>query len=183
MERMFSPWRLRYVSSARKRNEPCVFCRAVRRRRDRTNLILFRGQSNYVILNKYPYNNGHLMIVPVAHLASPQQASAESLTELMEMMLLCEAALRKVYRPTGVNMGMNLGRSAGAGIEEHYHLHVVPRWDGDTNFMTVVGETRVIPEALAVTYRRLHPLFRAPGHAAPRATARHRRPARRRDVS
>ncbi len=158
MEELFSPWRLRYVSSARRRNAGCVFCHALKSRADRENLVLFRAASNFIILNKYPYNNGHLMIVPNSHHPSLQDATAAELEEMMRLAVRCEAALRAVYRPSGVNLGMNLGRSAGAGIEGHYHLHIVPRWDGDTNFMTVVHGTRVIPEALHVTYRRLRPL-------------------------
>ena len=160
MERLMSPWRLRYVSSGRRKREACVFCTAVTGRDDRSRLVLFRGEHNFVILNKYPYNNGHLMIVPYAHISSLQDAPEDSLVEMTRLAARCEGVLRRVYRPTGINLGMNLGRSAGAGIEEHYHLHVVPRWDGDTNFMTSIGGTRVIPEALQVSYRRLRPMFR-----------------------
>ncbi len=172
MEKLFSPWRLRYVSSGRRKVQGCVFCHAVRGRADRKNLILLRGERNFVILNKYPYNNGHLMIVPFAHLATLEEASPGTLDEMMRLAVRCEAALRNTYRPSGINLGMNLGRSAGAGIEGHYHLHIVPRWDGDTNYMTVVAGTRVIPEALKVTYRRLRRPLRA--GAAP---TRRRRPA------
>jgi ATP adenylyltransferase len=182
MERLFSPWRLRYVSSGRRKSEPCVFCSAIRKGSARSRLVLYRGHSNYVILNKYPYNNGHLMIVPIEHHSSPQEASDESLAEMMQLLVRCEAVLRRVYRPSGINLGMNLGRSAGAGIEEHYHLHLVPRWDGDTNFMTVVRNTRVIPEALAVSYRRLRPLFRGAGDRPARAPSRRRHRARRRST-
>jgi len=175
MERLFTPWRLRYVSSERRQAGGCVFCRAVRGRRDRKNLVLYRGRSHFVILNRYPYSNGHLMIVPVAHLSSPGESTVEALGEMMHLAVRCERALRSVYRPAGINLGMNLGKSAGAGIEGHYHLHVVPRWDGDTNFMTVVHGTRVIPESLATTYRRLRSMLKcwtgAPTRAR-RATAR-----------
>ena len=178
MERLLTPWRLRYVTSGQKESRTCVFCHAIKRREDRRNLVLHRGHDNFVILNKYPYNNGHLMIVPNSHLASPRKATPESLTEMALLAVRCTSALGQVYRPTGINLGMNLGRSAGAGIEGHYHLHLVPRWDGDTNFMTVVHGTRVIPEALHVTYRRLRPLFRL--DEKPRARGRGaRRPTRR----
>jgi ATP adenylyltransferase len=163
MEKLFSPWRLRYVASGRKRDRACPFCRALRAGRDRENLVLYRGRANFVILNKYPYNNGHLMIVPTAHLPSIQEAGPEALAEMMDLAVRCETALRRVYRPTGINLGMNLGRSAGAGIAGHFHMHVVPRWDGDTNFMTVVHGTRVIPEALRTTWRRLRPLLARAG--------------------
>jgi ATP adenylyltransferase len=161
MEELFSPWRLRYIrAEGRTRERGCVFCRAARGRRDRANLVLFRGRLNYIILNKYPYNNGHMMIVPFSHVPSLGDATPETLQEMMQLAARCEAALRTVYRPTGINLGMNLGRSAGAGIERHFHLHIVPRWDGDTNFMSVVHGTRVIPESLQATYRRLRPLLR-----------------------
>lgn len=174
MEKLFSPWRLRYVSSGRRKREGCVFCRARRGRDDPSNLVLCRGEKNLVILNKYPYNNGHLMIVPFEHVAVLGDASPSALDEMMRLAVRCEAALRAVYHPSGLNLGMNIGRSAGAGIEGHVHLHVVPRWDGDTNFMTVVHETRVIPEALRVTYRRLRPLLLAngPGPSPPSRSGR-----------
>jgi ATP adenylyltransferase len=159
MQRLFSPWRLRYVASQVRRVSGCVFCKAARGRSDRQALVLLRGRSNFVILNKYPYNNGHLMIVPNAHLASPAGAPDGSLAEMMQLAVRCEEALRRLYRPAGINLGMNLGRSAGAGIEGHYHLHIVPRWDGDTNFMTVVHDTRVIPESLRTTWSCLRPLL------------------------
>ncbi len=158
MERLFSPWRLRYVASGRKKNSGCVFCRALKLGSRRQSLILHVGAHNFVILNRYPYNNGHMMIVPKEHVSSPRGASPASLLEMMELAVRCESALRAVYRPSGINLGMNLGRSAGAGIAGHYHLHILPRWDGDTNFMTAILDTRVIPEALPVTYRRLRRL-------------------------
>jgi ATP adenylyltransferase len=163
MEKLFSPWRLRYIASVRRTKKGCVFCHASRSRQDRANLVLLRGRTHFVILNKYPYNNGHLMIVPYEHRSSLRSAPAGSLEEMMSLVIRGEQALRATYRPTGINLGMNLGRSAGAGIEGHYHMHLVPRWDGDTNFMTVLHETRVIPEALSVTYRRLRPLMKGKG--------------------
>jgi len=172
MEKLFSPWRLRYITSGRRRDRGCVFCRAVRGRRDRDNLVLFRGRRNYVILNKYPYNNGHLVIVPYAHVPSLRDATPDTLQEMMGLVVRSEAALRAVYRPTGINLGMNLGRSAGAGIEGHLHLHLVPRWDGDTNFMSVVHGTRVIPESLQATYRRLRPLLHEGSGGAGRPSGR-----------
>ena len=174
MDKLFSPWRLRYIRAAgRTRARGCVFCRAVARGADRANLVLLRGRHNYIILNKYPYNNGHMMIVPFAHVPSLRDAPIATLHEMMELAVRCESALRVAYRPTGINLGMNLGRSAGAGIEKHFHLHIVPRWEGDTNFMSVVHGTRVIPESLQATYRRLRPLL-VEGQASPRSTARHR---------
>jgi ATP adenylyltransferase len=172
MEKLFSPWRLRYIrATGRGRHRGCVFCRAARGRRDRTNLVLLRGSRNYIILNKYPYNNGHMMIVPYAHVPSLKDAPPETLQEIMALAVRCETVLRAAYRPTGINLGMNLGRSAGAGIQNHFHLHIVPRWDGDTNFMSVVHGTRVIPESLQATYRRLRPLLLSVEGVAPRAGA------------
>ncbi len=180
MEKLFSPWRLRYVAADRGADRGCVFCRASSSRRDRENLVLHRGRTHFVILNKYPYNNAHLMVVPYAHSATLRRAPRESLQEMMALVVRCEAALRSVYRPSGINLGMNLGRSAGAGIEGHYHMHLVPRWDGDTNFMTVVHGTRVIPEALAVTYRRLRPLLKDGAPPARRMRGARRRSSGRR---
>lgn len=188
MEKLFSPWRLRYITSVHDRGRGCVFCRAARSRRDRDNLVLVRGRDNFIILNKYPYNNGHLMIVPFAHVPTLAGVSQEALGEMMDLAVVCEAALRTAYRPTGINFGMNLGRSAGAGIDRHLHLHVVPRWDGDTNFMSVVHGTRVLPESLQKTYQRLRPLLQAGGRrsrptasaARPRGRRTRTRPPRRR---
>ncbi len=180
MEKLFSPWRLRYVASARP-DDGCVFCRASKNRKDRENLVLYRGRTHFVILNKYPYNNAHLMIVPYEHRATLRKVPGKSLEEMMLLVAKCEAALRSVYRPSGINLGMNLGRSAGAGIAGHYHMHLVPRWDGDTNFMTVVHGTRVIPEALSVTYRRLRSFLKDGATASPparRRRAQRRKPGR-----
>ena len=173
MQRLLSPWRLRYITSARRRGAGCVFCRAARPQGDRDNLVLLRGRTHFAILNKYPYNNGHLMIVPFAHLATPSLAEPDALAEMMTLTVACERALRRVYRPAGINLGMNLGRSAGAGIEGHYHLHMVPRWEGDTNFMTAVHDTRVIPESLETAVRRLRPVL-AGSVRPPRARTRRR---------
>jgi ATP adenylyltransferase len=187
MERLFSPWRLRYIQAAGSaRGGGCVFCRAVRVvARDRAHLVLLRGRLNYIILNKYPYNNGHMMVVPFAHVPTLTGASPDTLHEMMDLATRCESALRTAYRPAGINLGMNLGRSAGAGIEGHFHLHVVPRWEGDTNFMSVIHGTRVIPEDLRVTYRRLRTLLLADaglvsGRGDPRGRRRPRRSAGRR---
>jgi ATP adenylyltransferase len=133
----------------------CIFCDLPREERDAENLIVRRGQYAYVILNLYPYNNGHFMVVPYAHTASSEQLDATTLAELMLLLNQGLAALRKLYNPQAFNVGMNIGAAAGAGIAGHVHLHAVPRWAGDTNFMTVAADTRVIPEDLRVTWRRL----------------------------
>jgi ATP adenylyltransferase len=135
----------------------CVFCEACSGAED--SLVVFRGAACFVILNKFPYNNGHLMVVPNRHIASLAEAESGELHELMTLARRSELAIREAYAPHGLNMGLNLGKPAGAGILDHLHMHVVPRWNGDTNFMTVVGETRVLPEDLLDTAARLKPIF------------------------
>jgi len=157
MDHLWSPWRLAYITSA---GDPggCVFCGSLTEP-DAAPLILFRGRTCYVILNLYPYNNGHLLIVPNRHFASLAGATHEELCELLELTQRAELALDEAYSPHGLNMGINLGKVAGAGILDHMHMHVVPRWNGDTNFMTVVSQTRVLPEELPQTAERLRPIF------------------------
>ena len=136
----------------------CVFC--VKATAPDTNEhILYRGDSSYVTLNRYPYNNGHLMVIPYAHAASLELLDPPTLTELMLLTNRALAVLRQAYHPDGFNIGINLGQAAGAGIADHIHIHIVPRWNADTNFMPIVGDTRVIPETLDQTYARLRPLF------------------------
>jgi ATP adenylyltransferase len=136
----------------------CVFCDALVSD-EAAPLVVFRGRDCFVILNLYPYNNGHLMIVPNRHIPSLASATTAELCELMELTRRAEVALAEAYAPHGLNMGINLGKSAGAGVLDHVHMHVVPRWNGDTNFMSVVGETRVLPEELPQTASRLRPIF------------------------
>ena len=126
---------------------------------DAGRLILHRGHHNFVIMNLYPYTSGHLMVAPYAHIGDLSQAGPEQLSEMMSLARESVAGLDEIYKPEGYNIGMNLGQSAGAGIKDHLHLHVVPRWQGDTNFMTVTGETRVLPEDLQVAYEKLKPCF------------------------
>ncbi len=154
MDRLWTPWRLRYVTDADATRSTCVFCDAVAHGEDNP-LVVHMGRLAFVILNKFPYNNGHVMIVPVRHVSRLTDLEPAELLELMTFGQAVERALDEVYHPQGFNMGINLGRSAGAGIEDHLHLHVVPRWTGDTNFMTVFGETRVLPEELSETARRI----------------------------
>jgi ATP adenylyltransferase len=156
MDHLWSPWRLDYVTRT-EGEAGCVFCEALSG--ERASLVVFRGVACFVILNKFPYNNGHLMVVPNRHIASLSEATGEELTELIGLARLAERAVREAYTPHGLNMGINLGKPAGAGILDHLHMHIVPRWNGDTNFMTVVGETRVLPEELSVTAERLRPVF------------------------
>jgi len=160
MDILWSPWRFHYVSEGVKKGG-CVFCEkaAADRSRDRENLVLYRGQSNYILLNLYPYTTGHAMVSPYAHVARLADLDAESLKEMMTLAQRLEAALASAYSPEGFNLGINLGRCAGAGVADHVHLHFLPRWFGDSNFMTVVGETRVQPEDLATSYDKLAPFF------------------------
>lgn len=136
----------------------CVFCKALDPVTPSDHL-LYRGAHVFVILNKYPYNNGHLMVVPVRHVARMAEATPEELTELITVTRVAEMALTEAYGPHGINVGMNLGRTAGAGVVGHLHVHLVPRWEGDTNFLSVVSETRVVPEAPAASVARLRPVF------------------------
>lgn len=163
MDRLWSPWRLEYVTS-NKADTGCVFC-DVSRPPSPDSLIVYERKTCYVILNLYPYNNGHLLIVPYRHTPSLASLTTEELHETAELMQLCERALLEAYQPHGINVGVNLGKPAGAGVLEHVHVHVVPRWNGDTNFMTVVGETRVLPEELGQSAARLKPLFHKLGNS------------------
>ena len=157
LERLWTPWRLAYVSGGAK-SDGCVFCDA-QRNDDASPLVVFRGPASFVILNLFPYNNGHLMVVPNRHLGSLAAATSAELCEMMELTQRAEIALNEAYAPHGLNVGINLGKPAGAGILDHVHIHVVPRWNGDTNFMTVVGQTRVLPEELPAVADRLRPIF------------------------
>ncbi len=137
----------------------CVFCQALKKKDDLESLILYRGKNNFVIINRYPYTTGHLMIAPYSHLASPEKAPKEMLFEATELTQMVLKILRKVYQPQGFNLGMNLGQPAGAGVADHFHLHVVPRWPGDSNFMPIIGQTKVFCEDLVTTFNRLRPFF------------------------
>ena len=157
MERLYAPWRHAYVTRA---PEPgaCVFCDAPSTE-DGRRLIVHEGRTAFIILNLYPYTSGHLMVVPRRHLSLLAELTAEELAEIGSLTQASERVLTEAYRPEGINLGMNLGRPAGAGIADHLHVHLVPRWTGDTNFMTVIGEVRVLPEELSETAARLRPLF------------------------
>jgi ATP adenylyltransferase len=153
MKRLWSPWRMAYIIS--KKGKECIFCEKIADKDDRDNYILYRGKKCYVMLNLYPYNNGHLMISPYQHVPSPEQLEEDVLTEMMLMVNRSLGALRRALHPDGFNIGINIGKAAGAGIEGHVHIHIVPRWEADTNFMPVLSHTRVIPELLDETYRKL----------------------------
>ncbi len=153
MKRLWSPWRLEYILSDK--NRGCIFCEKVADNDDQANYILQRGRKCYVMLNLYPYNNGHLMVSPYRHVPSPEQLEEDELTEMMLMLNKSLKVLRRAMHPDGFNVGINIGKAAGAGIEKHVHIHVVPRWRADTNFMPVFSNTRVIPELMDDTYRKL----------------------------
>jgi ATP adenylyltransferase len=153
MDLIWTPWRYRYIGSATK-EEGCIFC-ALQKHKDAEAFIVHRGEKNYVVLNAFPYTTGHLMVVPFQHVGDLAECDTPTLDEMMRLAQRMQVALSAVYHSDGFNLGMNLGRSAGAGVAGHIHLHLVPRWNGDANFMTTVGETRLVPEDLASTYTKL----------------------------
>ena len=155
MDYIWTPWRYQYMKEVTSGKQPeCIFCDALARKNDAETGIVHRGAKTFVILNRFPYTSGHVMIVPYAHVAELHLCDAEALSEMMRLAQRVETILRENYKSDGMNLGMNLGRAAGAGVVGHLHLHALPRWIGDSNFMTVVGETRVHPEDLSTTYER-----------------------------
>ena len=158
---LWAPWRMAYIGGPR--SEGCLLCDLPRESKDRESLILHRGPRTYVVMNRYPYNNGHLMIVPHRHCADLGELSTEDSLELMHETQRATRILRRVFSAEGFNVGMNLGKIAGAGIAEHLHIHVVPRWVGDTNFMPVLADTKVMPDYLEATYEKLVPFFHEDG--------------------
>lgn len=157
MKTLWAPWRMEYILSAKERE--CIFCVKPGEEKDRDNLILYRGKSAFIIMNKFPYTNGHLMVVPYFHTSSFEGLSDAALLELARLTKYATDCLRKAFHPEGFNIGINMGEAAGAGIEEHLHQHIVPRWAYDANFMAVVGEVRIIPEHILSTYDQLYPYF------------------------
>jgi len=158
MDRIWSPWRYQYVSKSPPSNA-CIFCEKAAQDCDRENLILLRGNFNFILLNIFPYTNGHIMIAPYQHVATLEQTPEPALIEMMQLARRAEAKLRAVYRAPGINLGMNIGECAGAGVAGHIHLHLLPRWPADSNFMTTVAETRVLPEDLSTTWEKLSSSF------------------------
>jgi ATP adenylyltransferase len=158
MKHIWSPWRMKYIEKTEK-EEGCVFCNALAKNDSDANLIAFRGQRAFVILNLYPYTSGHLMVIPFEHVATLEELDPAIRAEMMELTSLSMSVLRKAYKPQGFNMGANIGEAAGAGVPGHVHIHVVPRWGGDTNFMSTLGETRVLPESIEETYKRVREGF------------------------
>lgn len=164
MDVLWSPWRYGYVKSDKNADagetDACVFCGIIKSSADdEENFILHRAEHNFVILNIYPYISGHIMIVPFEHLADLDKASKDITNELMDLAKKCQTILRQIYQPEGINLGMNLGKAAGAGVAEHFHMHILPRWFGDANFMTAIGQTRTIPESLHDTFNKLKDKF------------------------
>lgn len=156
----WTPWRGTYIKGETKpKDDRCILCTKHEETDDAENLVLYRGQSCYVLLNLYPYNPGHLMVAPYAHTADFSALSAEQAGELMALTQRCVSVLTEAMHPDGFNIGMNLGRVGGAGIDQHLHMHIVPRWNGDMNFMPVIGGTKLLPEAIDDTYAALKPLF------------------------
>ena len=157
MKTLWAPWRMEYILG--KKEPDCIFCSYPKKNNDRDNLILFRSAHNFVMMNKYPYNSGHIMVVPYIHTSTIDNLTDEVLLDFRKVMQHALKCLRQAFSPDGFNTGINFGAIAGAGMEEHVHLHIVPRWAGDTSFMSVLGEIRVVPEHILQTYDKLHPIF------------------------
>jgi len=157
MEQIWAPWRINYIQMEKPKG--CILCDKPKENNDASNYILYRGDKNFVIMNSYPYNPGHLMIAPYRHVANLEELTEEELHEHFEIVSRGIKILRQVFNPGGFNIGINLGKVAGAGIDDHFHTHIVPRWHGDTNFMPVISDVRVVPEALAETYKKLRGKF------------------------
>jgi ATP adenylyltransferase len=157
MEQIWAPWRIEYIQM--EKTEGCVLCDKSGQSSDTQNYILYRGDKNFIIMNSYPYNPGHLMVAPYRHIASLEQLTDKELHEHFEIVSRGIKILRQIFNPGGFNIGINMGKLAGAGIDDHFHTHIVPRWQGDTNFMPVISNVRVLPEALAKTYEKLKGKF------------------------
>lgn len=162
MKHLWSPWRMKYIEKQEKESG-CVFCNVQAHTDSAENLIAFRGERAYVILNRYPYTSGHLMVIPFMHKSNLEELDSPTRVEMIELTSRCTTILRKIYKTESFNIGVNIGEAAGAGVLGHVHIHIVPRWAGDTNFMTTLGEARVLPESLEDTYKRVKEAFEAEG--------------------
>lgn len=163
MDYLWTPWRYQYMAQVTSGKQPdCIFCDAASRSDDQNTLVVYRGEKVFVILNRYPYTTGHAMIVPYAHVAELHLAAPEALCEMTRLAQRIELIYKAHYRPDGMNLGMNLGKAAGAGVASHIHLHILPRWFGDSNFMSVIGETRMHPEELSTTFETLSTALKQP---------------------
>ena len=163
MDRLWAPWRMEYLKNIDCQGPGCIFCLLPEEKKDKKNLIIDRGEKCFVIMNLYPYNNGHLMVVPYKHTSDCSDLGDDVIVEMWKLVNKCKSVLRKAFRPEGFNIGMNIGRTAGAGIDQHIHMHIVPRWNGDTNFMPLIGETKVISQSLPESYDTLKPYFEQMG--------------------
>ena len=159
-KQLWAPWRMTFLKSENPAQQGCIFCNLLKANRDSENLILHRSSLSFVILNKYPYNNGHLMVVPLQHTADMDTLKPEEQSDISRLTQHCIKALKETYRPEGFNIGMNLGAAGGAGIREHLHTHIVPRWTGDTNFMPVLADVKTMPQHLEESFKQLAPYFR-----------------------
>ena len=160
MDYLWTPWRFQYITTAGQPSQDCLFCDATKEKRDRELLVVHRAENCLVMLNRFPYTSGHVMIAPYRHIALLEDASPAELQEIIQLSAQFQKALLEICHPEGFNMGMNLGKCAGAGVAGHIHMHLLPRWMGDSNFMTVVGETRVLAEELDVTYQKFTSFFK-----------------------
>lgn len=159
MDVLWAPWRMEYIKTPKTDGAKCLFCEKLEQAKDRDNLLLYRSSHSFVAMNLYPYNNGHLMVLPYKHVPTLKGLEDEVLLDFMKTTQLALDVLQEAFRPEGFNVGINYGKVAGAGLGEHVHLHIVPRWAGDASFMTVLGEVRVISEHIMSTYDTLHPIF------------------------
>jgi len=160
MDRLWTPWRFDYINKiSSSEGADCVFCAILSERRDNDNFVLCRARNSFVLLNLFPYTAGHILVVANRHIAFLRDAGSEEIHEFLDLAQRCERALESEYHPDGYNLGFNLGRAAGAGVAHHLHMHILPRWTGDSNFVSVIAETRVLPEELPKTYQRLLPYF------------------------
>jgi ATP adenylyltransferase len=170
MNQLWAPWRMAYIAGIDRKDEGCIFCTKPKETSDRENLVLFRGKHCFVIMNLFPYNNGHLMVVPYTHCSDICLIDKKTSGELWDLVCLSRKALAGAFHPDAFNVGINIGRIAGAGIDTHLHAHIVPRWNGDTNFMPVLGDVKVISQALHETYDALLPYFRSTDGTSPAAS-------------
>lgn len=161
MDRIWAPWRMEYITGDKPQR--CIFCLPETTEHDREGLVIYRSSHSFVMLNRYPYTNGHLLIAPYRHTSEMEDLSAGEMLDLFATLRLCRRVLHQVARPDGFNVGINLGKAAGAGVDEHIHMHIVPRWNGDTNFMSVLADVRIMPENLQTTYDTLLPGFQSAG--------------------
>jgi len=159
MEKLWAPWRMTYIKQAKK-NKGCLFCKKLKEAKDEENYILVRSKLAFVMLNIFPYNSGHLMIVPIRHVGEVEDLKTKESREMISLLQKSIKAIKRAYQPEGFNIGMNLGRTAGAGVLHHLHIHVVPRWNGDTNFMPILAESKIISQGLRETYKQLKKQFK-----------------------